>query len=366
VIPSAFLHEPLDDAGTAVARHSERFALRATVTAGSLAALQFAAFGLTWDIVWHTYVGRDRFLTPPHLVIYASVALATLLLALDLAVERRAAPRGLLVAAGGMLSILAAAAPFDNAWHAWYGIDVTLWAPFHVMGLIGVGIALLGLAYACAHLAHHARIFSFGVYLALASGCSLAYVFAEPALRVVFRIGTSHLAALLPAVLICAVGMTFCTLAGIAYARDSRAALGVLGLYLARAALFNTLAPVLTQFAATRAAIAYRVPGFEPVADSRIVLISLTLVPVAFALALARDRASSTFVGAVGCALVALATSAWVAAAQAVVLPLPHAAPPLGLDVVPLALPATTLVALAAGAALAAPARGLGRLLRSP
>ena len=33
-------------------------------------------FGTSWDIQWHTYVGRDRTLIPPHLMMLAGVALS--------------------------------------------------------------------------------------------------------------------------------------------------------------------------------------------------------------------------------------------------------------------------------------------------
>jgi hypothetical protein len=43
-----------------------------------------------------------------------------------------------------------AAAPLDNYWHSLYGIDVTLWAPFHLMGMAGSVLAGIGLLYALA------------------------------------------------------------------------------------------------------------------------------------------------------------------------------------------------------------------------
>ena len=129
-----------------------------------------AAIGLGWDIQWHRWIGRDRFLTPPHLVIYVGVAGAGLLCIAVVLTEtwrywRRApgvddtstisflrvfhAPRGFIIAGFGALT-MASAAPLDNYWHQLHGIDVTLWAPFHMMGLIGAGIANLGAAYVLA------------------------------------------------------------------------------------------------------------------------------------------------------------------------------------------------------------------------
>src|SRR5260221_12040920 len=32
-------------------------------------------FGMAWDGQWHAAVGRDRFFTPPHVLMYSSVAI---------------------------------------------------------------------------------------------------------------------------------------------------------------------------------------------------------------------------------------------------------------------------------------------------
>lgn len=141
------------------------------LAAGALIVMQsLAAIGLSWDIQWHRWIGRDRFLTPPHFVIYVGVAGAGLLCIAVVLIETMRywrgapgvddtstipfmrifhAPRGFIVAGFGALT-MAIAAPFDNYWHQLHGIDVTLWAPFHMMGLIGAGIANLGAAYALA------------------------------------------------------------------------------------------------------------------------------------------------------------------------------------------------------------------------
>ncbi|MDQ3987170.1 MAG: hypothetical protein M3280_11830 [Actinomycetota bacterium] len=44
-----------------------------------------------------------------------------------------------------MLTTLVAA-PFDNAWHEIYGIDVTIWSPSHLLAIFGIAAATLGLA----------------------------------------------------------------------------------------------------------------------------------------------------------------------------------------------------------------------------
>ncbi|MBA2287540.1 MAG: hypothetical protein H0W02_18860 [Ktedonobacteraceae bacterium] len=123
--------------------------------------------GLAWDIQWHFLVGRDRFWTPPHTLIYIAVGLGGLvtlgMVLLDTYRYRRGfpgvddtstvrvlrifhAPLGFIVTGFGPLVALIAA-PLDNYWHQWYGIDITLWAPFHLMGAIGGLLSLLGIAY---------------------------------------------------------------------------------------------------------------------------------------------------------------------------------------------------------------------------
>jgi hypothetical protein len=66
------------------------------------------------------------------------------------------APLGFILLGCGML-IDAIAAPFDNYWHELYGIDVTFWSPFHLMGHLGATIGGIGIIYAFAAQAAHER-----------------------------------------------------------------------------------------------------------------------------------------------------------------------------------------------------------------
>jgi len=123
--------------------------------------------GAVWDREWHAYVGRDQFFTPPHDLIYSCVAgvglMAFALVVIETIRFRRGragvndistvqvfgffhAPLGFVITGFGALLTLIAA-PLDNYWHELYGIDVALWAPFHLMGITGGLIGILGMVY---------------------------------------------------------------------------------------------------------------------------------------------------------------------------------------------------------------------------
>src|SRR6267378_4186709 len=51
--------------------------------------------------------------------------------------------RGFHLAAWG-IALTVLAAPIDDLWHRLFGIDVTLWSPPHMLGLLGAAINTLG------------------------------------------------------------------------------------------------------------------------------------------------------------------------------------------------------------------------------
>ncbi|HXM56117.1 MAG TPA: hypothetical protein VOB72_12060 [Candidatus Dormibacteraeota bacterium] len=169
-----------------------RLGLGAVVLLGSVICF----LGTSWDIQWHSLIGRDRILIPPHLMMLGSVALGGLAALVDVLVETVWARRNRLVAEhtvpfaglfsaslGGYVAGFAAldaavAFPLDAYWHALYGIDVTIWAPFHVMILGGMAMTALGGAYLLASAARLAaghgavavgRLGSLGAVAAFAS-----------------------------------------------------------------------------------------------------------------------------------------------------------------------------------------------------
>src|SRR5262249_41045997 len=112
-------------------------------------------------------VGRDQFWTPPHTLIYSCVAGAGLLALTVVLISTMRyyrgvpgvddgstipifrffhAPQGFVIA--GFVALLSLiSAPLDNYWHELYGIDIALWAPFHMMGVTGGMIGILGMVY---------------------------------------------------------------------------------------------------------------------------------------------------------------------------------------------------------------------------
>lgn len=182
-------------AGERTAADTER-AVRGAVGWALLALRVINGLGFAWDVRWHVLVGRDRFLTPPHILLYSGTALTGLVCTALVLWDTRAyrlgrgvdddnsirvlglfhAPLGAVVAGCGAL-VTALAAPFDNYWHELYGIDVTLWAPFHVMGLIGGTTQALGTVYFLGSLLADARrsgnerrvaLHTYGVLIAVA------------------------------------------------------------------------------------------------------------------------------------------------------------------------------------------------------
>lgn len=125
-----------------------------------------SAWALDWDGDWHSRVGRDGFWTPPHLVFYGTVAACGLICIGMVLLEtflyyRRypgfndqtttpilffRGPVGFALAGFGM-AVMLGSAPLDDYWHRLFGIDVKVWAPFHVMLLLGIIMASLGILY---------------------------------------------------------------------------------------------------------------------------------------------------------------------------------------------------------------------------
>jgi hypothetical protein len=115
--------------------------------------------GVIWDISWHRTIGRDTFWTPAHMAIYlggllGGGAAGWLVLRTTFAgteAERASCvrlwgfkgPLGAWVAIWGALAMLVSA-PFDNWWHAAYGLDVKILSPPHSVLAVGMWAVVLG------------------------------------------------------------------------------------------------------------------------------------------------------------------------------------------------------------------------------
>jgi hypothetical protein len=129
-----------------------RFVLWALIVAKLI-----GGWGVQWDIEWHVRVGRDTFWIPPHVMTYAGVTLTVLLCWGMLAwytlrgdrspdvirIFGIAGTRGFHLAAWGV-AVTVLAAPIDDLWHRLFGLDVTLWSPPHLLGILGGLINSMG------------------------------------------------------------------------------------------------------------------------------------------------------------------------------------------------------------------------------
>jgi hypothetical protein len=190
--------------GATTQASSLRAVARLRLAFGLVALLGAIIFleGTSWDIQWHSYIGRDRTLIPPHIMMLSGIALSGIAGLLTVLIESWWVRHNDLVAkhslsfaevfsgplgaylVGFMALTAAVAFPLDAYWHALYGIDVAIWAPFHIMFAASMGVVALGTAYMLASAAQMAasvgasaigirRAAMLGVVLALATVLSI-------------------------------------------------------------------------------------------------------------------------------------------------------------------------------------------------
>jgi hypothetical protein len=122
-------------------------------------AVTSAMIGAHWDISWHSSVGRDTFWTPAHIAIYlcgvlSGVAFGYLILSTTFVKSSPlrdssvhiwgfSGPLGAFIASWGGIAMLTSA-PFDDWWHAAYGLDVKIVSPPHIILFIGTYAVLFG------------------------------------------------------------------------------------------------------------------------------------------------------------------------------------------------------------------------------
>jgi hypothetical protein len=248
--------------------------------------------GAVWDREWHAFVGRDQFWTPPHTLIYSCIAgaglVALTVVLLDTARYRRGvagvddsstvpvfglfhAPLGFVVAGFGGLLVLIAA-PLDNYWHELYGIDVALWAPFHVMDIIGGVVGSLGMVQAFASEATIDRergragwnflgfsALELGVLTTLAGLLNFALTgFLQ------FPIASFGPLDVSTYPLPLAAGGAFCFIGALRFTCKPRAATFLVGLLLLHTLATELFVPWAVRTAVAQQGMVYRVPGHVP------------------------------------------------------------------------------------------------------
>ena len=121
-----------------------------------LLATTAIAVGIQWDISWHSTIGRDKLLSPPHLVVYVGGIICGLICSYivfkNTFFEQSSqvvkfwgfkAPLACWICIWGMIAMLTSA-PFDDWWHNAYGLDVQIVSPPHIVLALGIFSVILG------------------------------------------------------------------------------------------------------------------------------------------------------------------------------------------------------------------------------
>src|SRR5579863_711063 len=163
-----------------------------------LVAVISSVIGGAWDISWHESIGRDSFWTTPHILIQlcgviSGICCGYLILsttfqkdsplrAHSISMWGFRGPIGAFLCAWGGVAMITSA-PFDNWWHAAYGLDVKILSPPHVLlalGMMGIRFGTVVLIVAemnralgayrrkLEHLLFFSFIFLFGMTIGIA------------------------------------------------------------------------------------------------------------------------------------------------------------------------------------------------------
>jgi hypothetical protein len=184
----------------AVRAPAEALALKRAALWALLISKIVTGWGVQWDIQWHVLIGRDSFWIPPHLMTYAGVSAAVFLSfgmllrdtwrgSGDVRVLGLSSSRGFHLAACG-IAVTILAAPIDDLWHRLFGIDVTLWSPPHLMGILGAVIN----SWACLVIAREVYPAGGGARLAamILTGAGLygsLHLVVDPSFRIAYLYG---------------------------------------------------------------------------------------------------------------------------------------------------------------------------------
>ena len=121
-----------------------------------LLAATTIAVGVQWDISWHSTIGRDKLLSPPHILVYLGGILCGLTCSyvvfqqtffkpsnIGVKFWGFKAPLACWICIWGMIAMLTSA-PFDDWWHNAYGLDVQIISPPHIVLAMGIFAVILG------------------------------------------------------------------------------------------------------------------------------------------------------------------------------------------------------------------------------
>jgi hypothetical protein len=149
------------DSISVASRVQDRTAVQASAATDSipwyiwscLIAVLSSVIGGAWDISWHESIGRDTFWTTPHILIQlcgviSGISCGYLILATtfqknsplrahSISMWGFRGPMGAFLCAWGGVAMITSA-PFDNWWHAAYGLDVKILSPPHVLLALGM------------------------------------------------------------------------------------------------------------------------------------------------------------------------------------------------------------------------------------
>jgi len=125
-------------------------------------AVTSASIGGAWDVAWHRSIGRDTFWTPAHMAIQACGVMAAIICGYLILINTFGnstrlkvssvnvlgfyAPLGAFIAAWGGIAMITSA-PFDNWWHAAYGLDVKVVSPPHTLLILGIRAVEVGILF---------------------------------------------------------------------------------------------------------------------------------------------------------------------------------------------------------------------------
>lgn len=106
-------------------------------------AMLLAAFGVSFDAWWHISLGRETFFSPPHLFIYGGTMLALVLSFILMRKTHQGIWKKIFIVLLG----IPLAAPFDEAWHRFYGVEPVgsprvVWSPPHVLLFVAAIISI--------------------------------------------------------------------------------------------------------------------------------------------------------------------------------------------------------------------------------